>query len=55
MAVKQNFFGTLFIDGLGFILGFAGILDPLLAAFIHVVSEFVFMVNSARLLIDKEY
>jgi cation transport ATPase len=49
-TIRQNFFGTLAVDGLGFILAFAGILHPLLAAFIHVISELFFMVNSARLL-----
>ncbi len=49
-TIKQNFFGTLAVDGLGFILAFVGILNPLFAAFIHVSSELVFMINSARLL-----
>lgn len=49
-TIKQNFFGTLAVDGIGFILAFTGILNPLLAAFIHVSSELVFMINSARLL-----
>lgn len=49
-TIQQNFFGTLFVDGLGFILAFMGMLNPLLAAFIHVISELIFMVNSARLL-----
>lgn len=52
-AVKQNFFGTLGVDGLGFILAFTGHINPLLAALIHVASELVFMTNSARLIIDK--
>jgi heavy metal translocating P-type ATPase len=52
-VVKQNFFGTLFVDGLGFILAFVGLINPLLAAIIHVSSEFVFMVNSSRLVIDS--
>jgi P-type Cu+ transporter len=52
-AIKQNFFGTLFVDGLGFILAFVGIINPLLAALIHVSSELVFMTNSARLIIDS--
>ncbi len=49
-TIKQNFFGTLFVDGIGFVLAFVGILNPLLAAFIHVSSELLFMVNSVRLL-----
>jgi P-type E1-E2 ATPase len=52
-AIKQNFFGTLFVDGLGFILAFVGLINPLLAAIIHVSSELVFMTNSARLMIDR--
>ncbi|MGC2573835.1 MAG: cation-translocating P-type ATPase [Candidatus Nitrosopolaris sp.] len=52
-AIKQNFFGTLFVDGLGFILAFVGVINPLLAAIIHVSSELVFMANSARLIIDS--
>jgi heavy metal translocating P-type ATPase len=52
-AIKQNFFGTLFVDGLGFILAFVGLINPLLAALIHVSSELVFMTNSARLIIDS--
>ncbi|TVP41807.1 heavy metal translocating P-type ATPase [Candidatus Nitrosocosmicus arcticus] len=49
-TIRQNFFGTLSVDGLGFILAFIGLLNPLLAAFIHVGSELLFMINSARLL-----
>ncbi len=49
-TIKQNFVGTLLIDGLGFVLAFVGLLNPLLAAFIHISSELLFMVNSARLL-----
>jgi heavy metal translocating P-type ATPase len=52
-AIKQNFFGTLAIDGFGFILAFVGLINPLLAAIIHVSSELVFMCNSARLIIDS--
>lgn len=52
-VIKQNFFGTLFVDGLGFILAFIGIINPLLAAIIHVSSELIFMTNSARLIIDR--
>jgi cation transport ATPase len=52
-AIKQNFFGTLFVDGLGFILAFVGLINPLIAAVIHVSSELVFMTNSARLMIDS--
>jgi len=52
-VIKQNFFGTLFVDGLGFILAFGGLINPLLAAIIHISSELVFMVNSSRHVIDS--
>ncbi|MGA9149861.1 MAG: hypothetical protein WBZ36_04710 [Candidatus Nitrosopolaris sp.] len=52
-AIKQNFFGIMFVDGLGFILAFVGLINPLLAAIIHVSSELVFISNSARLIIDS--
>ncbi len=52
-VIKQNFFGTIFVDGLGFILAFVGIINPLLAAIIHVSSELIFMTNSARLIVDR--
>jgi Cd2+/Zn2+-exporting ATPase/Cu+-exporting ATPase len=46
----QNFAGTLAVDTAGMALAAFGPLDPLLAAFIHVTSELVFILNSARLL-----
>ena len=48
--IWQNFAGTLAVDALGIGLAAAGILNPLLAAFIHVASEMAFILNSARLL-----
>jgi cation transport ATPase len=45
-----NFTGTLVIDGVGIILATIGLLNPLLAAFVHVSSELVFILNSARLI-----
>jgi heavy metal translocating P-type ATPase len=48
--IYQNFTGTLVVDGIGMGLAAAGILNPLLAAFIHVSSELTFILNSARLL-----
>lgn len=53
-AIRENFFGTLSVDGIGFVLAATGNLNPLVAAFIHIASELVFMVNSARLIIDNE-
>ncbi len=45
-----NFVGTLAVDALGVGLAAFGLLNPLLAALIHVVSELTFILNSARLL-----
>jgi cation transport ATPase len=46
----QNFTGTLAVDAVGMGLAAIGLLNPLLAAFIHVASELTFILNSARLL-----
>ena len=48
--IWANFAGTIGIDTLGIALAAAGLLNPLLAAFIHVASELAFISNSARLL-----
>jgi Cu+-exporting ATPase len=48
--IRFNFIGTLAVDAIGVGLAAAGLLNPLLAAFIHVVSELTFILNSARLL-----
>jgi P-type E1-E2 ATPase len=48
--IRQNFVGTLAVDGAGVLLAAFGVLNPLLAAFIHVSSELVFILNSTRLL-----
>ncbi len=48
--ILQNFGGTLAGDGLGIVLAAFGLLNPLLAAFIHVASELAFILNSTRLL-----
>jgi P-type Cu+ transporter len=45
-----NFAGTIGVDAIGIALASAGLLNPPLAAFIHVTSELVFILNSARLL-----
>ena len=52
--IWQNFAGTIGVDTLGIILAALGFLNPLLAAAIHVVSELVFILNSARLLPARE-
>jgi Cd2+/Zn2+-exporting ATPase/Cu+-exporting ATPase len=48
--IRQNFVGTLVVDGIGVVLAAFGVLNPLLAAFIHVASELTFILNSTRLL-----
>ena len=48
--IIQNFGGTLAVDSIGVGLAAFGLLNPLFAAFIHVVSELTFILNSARLL-----
>jgi len=49
-TILQNFVGTLVVDSIGVGLAAFGFLNPLLAAFIHVSSEMVFILNSATLL-----
>jgi Cd2+/Zn2+-exporting ATPase/Cu+-exporting ATPase len=48
--IMQNFVGTLVVDSIGVGLAAFGLLNPLLAAFIHVSSELTFILNSTRLL-----
>jgi len=48
--ILQNFYGTLIVDTIGIGLAAAGMLNPLIAAFIHVASELTFILNSTRLL-----
>jgi len=48
--VMTNFAGTLAVDTAGVALAAMGYLNPVLAALIHVSSELVFILNSARLL-----
>ncbi len=52
-TIMQNFAGTLAVDSVGVGLAAFGMLNPLLAAFIHVASELTFILNSARLLPRK--
>ena len=49
-VIMQNFGGTLAVDAVGILLASIGLLNPLLAAFIHVASELAFILNSTRLL-----
>ncbi|BBE72139.1 copper-exporting P-type ATPase A [Pleomorphomonas sp. SM30] len=53
-VIMQNFAGTLTVDLLGIALAATGHLDPMLAAFVHVSSELVFLLNSARLLPGRD-
>src|ERR1035438_5560883 len=38
-VILQNFYGTLIVDALGIAVAVVGMINPLLAAFIHVSSE----------------
>src|SRR3989454_658113 len=49
-TIMENFYGTVSVDGIGVTLAFLGLLNPLLAAGIHVTSELIFILNSARLI-----
>lgn len=51
--IIANFVGTVFVDFIGLLLAAFGYLNPLLAAFVHVSSELVLIMNSARLLPGK--
>jgi Cd2+/Zn2+-exporting ATPase/Cu+-exporting ATPase len=48
--IWQNFVGTIAVDLIGIAFAAAGLISPLVAAFIHVTSELAFISNSARLL-----
>ncbi len=48
--IIQNFYGTIVVDSFGVLLAGFGMLNPLLAAFIHVSSELTFILNSTRML-----
>jgi P-type Cu+ transporter len=48
--IYANFAGTLLVDSAGVLLAAFGMLNPVLAALIHVSSELMFIGNSARLL-----
>jgi heavy metal translocating P-type ATPase len=52
-TIMQNFVGTLVVDSIGVGMAAFGFLNPLLAAFIHVSSELIFILNSARLVPRK--
>jgi hypothetical protein len=50
----QNFYGTLIVDTIGIGVDAAGLLNPLLAAFIHVASELTLILSSTRRLPPRE-
>jgi Cu+-exporting ATPase len=52
-VIMFNFWGTIIIDTAGMTLAFLGFLTPLYAALIHVSSELVFILNSARFFRNK--
>jgi heavy metal translocating P-type ATPase len=52
--ILQNFYGTLVVDSIGIGLAASGMLNPLIAAFVHVASELTFILNSTRLLPSRE-
>ena len=52
--IMANFAGTLAVDSVGVALAAFGLLNPVLAALIHVSSELLFILNSARLLPSGE-
>jgi len=52
--IWQNFTGTILVDLTGIAMAAAGLLHPALAAFIHVASEMIFILNAARLLPRSE-
>ena len=48
--IWQNFYGTIAVDIAGIGLAAAGVLNPAMAALVHVASEMIFILNAARLL-----
>jgi heavy metal translocating P-type ATPase len=52
-VIMFNFWGTIAVDFAGVVLAFLGLLAPIFAALIHVVSELAFILNSARLFRQK--
>ena len=48
-VIQFNFRGTIIVDAIGIVLAFLGYLTPMTAAMINVISELIFILNSARL------
>jgi P-type E1-E2 ATPase len=49
-VIRQNFVGTIVVDGIGMALAGCGVLPPVLAGIVHVASELAFILNSTRML-----
>jgi heavy metal translocating P-type ATPase len=49
--IWQNFAGTILIGLLGISLAFLGVIGPIMAVQIHTLSELLFILNSARIMI----
>lgn len=54
-VIHFNFWGTVIVDSIGIVLAFCGWLSPMGAAMIHVSSELLFILNSARLFKSNQY
>ena len=52
-VIMFNFWGTVLVDTIGIALAFFGMLAPIVAALIHVISELAFILNSARLFRER--
>ena len=52
-VIMFNFWGTIVVDSIGIVLAFLGMLAPIFAALIHVISELAFILNSARLFRER--
>ncbi len=52
-VIMFNFWGTILVDSIGITLAILGLLNPLEAALIHVISELIFILNSARLFASR--
>ena len=52
-VIMFNFWGTILVDIIGIGLACFGLLAPIVAALIHVISELAFILNSARLFRQK--
>ncbi|WP_187974074.1 heavy metal translocating P-type ATPase [Corynebacterium poyangense] len=51
--ITANFVGTIVVDAIGMLLAATGLIGPVVAALIHVSSESIFILNSARLVVRR--